>query len=525
MDINLDLIKRIISSDDLCDKVNSSEYKGTYKEQIKQYVMLLIDDVINNKNVSNFDFINRYIKKFVIFENISKEDKFFDDVVLKVYSLNINNEQFIDLLKQISFFEIKELLIKKYDEIIKNNTFIDNNTFVRILKFYCFVSPNCVLPNIYIDYFISNVINRNLSFDYYVISYLYKAFASSYSSDKIGNIYCVIEDVVKRDDPYYECDKNKIIIYKQNISNTIDYKVLADIFYQIKYLYLIYGINNRNNNYYTFEQLKLVKEISLISILGKDYFENNYKKISFTYELRKNSYVVLNNYLEKIGVSYSGYDNDFTLDIIDVKEMDSMKDNIVSIDILFDQVIKRENSNLIKGLVRSYPILGSEYKSGRKKTLLSLLLDIYSNKKLLNDLNIDLNWHNKKDDPLVEAKVLKLQNKISICTSYIEVMNNVINNGDMTSDDIIKSISSLITYNTNDLSIQKDICLILNVVIPKKIERLCLNRESTYIDEFKRKVISCYLESMNKRCKDSNLDYFMKLYSGLECVVNSFDKK
>lgn len=525
MDINLDLIKRIISNDDLCDKVNSSEYKNAYKEQIKQYVLFLVNDINVNKNFSNVSFINRYIKKFVIFENISKEDKFFDDVVLKMYSLNIKNDEFTDILKQLNFFEIKELLIKKYDDIIKNNSVVDNNTFIKILWFYCYVSPNCILPNNYIDYFVFNIINKKIILNYDIITYFYKAFAGSYASDKLSNISCVIEDIVMNDDPYYDCDKNRIVIYKQNIGNTIDYRILADIFYQIKYIYLVHSINNPNNNYYTFEQLKLVKEISLITILGKDFFENNYKKVSFTSELRKNSYDVLKKYFDKLGIVFNSFDNNFMDDIIDPISS-SGNDNIISIDILFDQVIKRENINLIKSLVRSYPILGSEYKSGRKKTLLSLLLDIYSNKRLLSNLNVDLNWYNNKEvDPLVESKILRLKNKISICTSYIEVMNNIINNGDMGSSDILRSISSLITYNTDDISVQRDICLVLEVVIPKKIERLCFNQDSDYIADFKKRVISCYLEAMNKRSKDFNIDYFMKLYSYLEVVVNSFNKK
>ena len=64
MDINLDLIKRIISSDELCDKVNSSSYQESYKNQICKYVLLLVENIDNN--AGNITFINRYLRKFDI---------------------------------------------------------------------------------------------------------------------------------------------------------------------------------------------------------------------------------------------------------------------------------------------------------------------------------------------------------------------------------------------------------------------------------------------------------------------------
>ena len=88
MDINLEMIKRIISSDDLCDKVNSTEYRESYIKQIRSYIVSLCDDVSSIR--LNIDYINRYLRKFVcIRKNI--DDIFFDDVLLKVYSFSIKN--------------------------------------------------------------------------------------------------------------------------------------------------------------------------------------------------------------------------------------------------------------------------------------------------------------------------------------------------------------------------------------------------------------------------------------------------
>lgn len=529
MNINLDLIKKIISSDDLCDKVNSSEYKDAYREQIKKYVLFLVDDIIQNNNVSNISFINRYIRKFVISEKISKEEKFFDEVALKVYGLKVNNDDFNNILKDLNFYEIKELLIKKYDQIISGKMNIDDLTLSRMFSFYYFVCPNYVLTTDYVNYFVFNIITRKINFDYNIMCYIYKQFALSFAFSKNLSVSFSVEDSVMGNDPYYDVDKSKIIIYKQSISNTIDYRVLSDIFFQINYLYLIKSINDNKNNYYTYEQLQLVKEIILITILGNDYFDNHYRNISFSNQLRLQSNKIVLDYLKSLGVVVPN--NILNIDFDDVVQeennVNELDDKVISIDILFGNVIKRQNNNLIKEIVRNYPILGCEYKSDKKKNLINLLLDIYSNKKLLKNLNKDLQWYSEKcqGDDFVNSKIEKLKNKISVCSSYIEVMNSVINNSDMASDDIVNSINGLISYKTNDISLQNDICLVLNVVIPKKIRRLCEDRDSKYIDSFRKKVVFCYLDSMNKKKDDVDMIYFMKIYSSLENVVNSFDNK
>lgn len=519
MNISLDLIKRIISSDDLCDKVNSSEHKEAYKNQIREFVLTLINDFEFNKNYDNLVFINRYIRKFVLNSNLSKEDKFYDIVFLKMYKLNIKNKEFNNILIQLNFNEIKQILIKKYEEIINNNTKINNDYFIKIYSFYCYIASNIILPTNYIDYFTYNIINKNIRLDFDMCVYFYKSFALSYSFSKKLNVSFVLENGIKNDDPYYESEKNRIIIYKQSIGSSIDYNVIADIFYQIKVLYLINNINN--NNEYTYEQLKFVKELSLISILGKEYYEDNYKKISFTKILKDESYEVLNNYFSKIGLSVNYDLINYVDSVIDTSNV--CEDIVTSIDILFDEIIKRENVNLIKELIRNYPILGCEYKNGKKKTLLGLLLDIYNNKKLLNDLNRDLSWYNKKEkDDIVISKIEKLENKIKICTSCIQVMNMIINNSDMISEDILKSISSLIFYNTNDELIKKDIILLLSVVIPKKISDFCLNKNEVIIEDLKKKVIFTYIEGINKKKDEYDLNYFISIYRSLDKIVNSF---
>lgn len=527
MNINIDLIKKIISSDDLCDKVNSSEYKNAYKEQIKKYVLFLVDDIINNKNFINISFVMRYIRKFVISENISKEDKFFDEVALKIYSLKINNEDLSIVLKDLNFYEIKELLFKKYNQIISNKMNVDDRTFCRMLIYYYYVCPNYVVAIDCVNYFLFNIINRKINFDCNIIGYIYKQVALSFSLSKNLSVTFSIEDSVMGSDPYYDVDKNKIIVYRQSIGSTIDYRVLSDIFFQVKYIYLLKSINNNKNNYYTYEQLQLVKEICLVTILGNDYFDDHYKDISFSNYLKKQANSDVYNYFRTIGIMVN---DDFLIDYFDdfIKDdisVDNSVDKVISIDILFSNVIKKQNNNLIKELVRNYPILGCEYKSDKKKNLIDLLLDIYNNKKLLKNLNKDLQWYFEKrqDDQFVNSKIEKLKNKISICSSYIEVMNSIINNNDMTSDDIVNSINGLISYSAKGLDIQNDICLILNVVIPKKIRRLCEGRDNEYITDFKKKVIICYLDSMNKKKEDVDMVYFMKIYSSLENVVNSFD--
>ena len=70
---NLELIKRIISSDELCDQVNSLSNRDSYVSSISSYLIQLCSD-IGSAN-SNIDFINRYLYKFV---NGSKEDIFFN---------------------------------------------------------------------------------------------------------------------------------------------------------------------------------------------------------------------------------------------------------------------------------------------------------------------------------------------------------------------------------------------------------------------------------------------------------------
>ena len=236
--------------------------------------------------------------------------------------------------------------------------------------------------------------------------------------------------------------------------------ILSDIFFQIKYLYLLKSINNSNNKNYSFEQLKLVKEICLKTVLGDEYFDNKYGSISFSNELKEQSKYTVKSYYKKLGLSLEIVDSvDFSFD----EELSDLDDKAISVDVLFDLVLKHENPNLLRGLVKSYPILSSEYRNDKKKSLLTLLLDIYKNRKLLNNFNKDLNWYKSKlgkdEDLVIIPKIERLNDKISVCSSYINVMSSIINNGDMTSSDILRSISDLITYDTNDVIAKNDIFL------------------------------------------------------------------
>lgn len=519
MDINLELIKRIISSDELCDKVNSLEYKDSYISQIENYILSLCNN-IGTVN-SNIEFINRYLRKFVVVGS-NKEDVFFDKVLLKLYGYNLTNDDFNSILSSFNYVEVKELLIKKFDQIIINRSNISDYEIIRMFSFYYYVCPNYALPNNYIDFFTHYFVSKNISLDYNLMVFYYKSFASCFALSKgINTSFEVVEYV--SNDPYYD-RRSKVIVYKQNISEKVDSNILADIFYQIKYLYLMNCVNSSNNYSYSFEQLRLVKEICLISILGDDYYDKNYGDISFSNELKKQARNTVRDYFFSIGI-----DKVVNLDyeVLSIPgNIDDDTDKAISVDVLFDLTLNRENPNLLKELLRNYPILGCEYNRDKRKSLLKLLLDIYSNRKLLGNLKTDLEWHNLKlgndQDKLILPKIDRLKNKISLCSSYINVMSLSINNGDMTSYDLIRSISDLITYDTNDKMIQNDICMILSTIVPKKIKSLCLDRSLQYKENFKKRVIKCYLDSMG--LVRSNLDtiYFMKVYASLEECIKAF---
>lgn len=519
MDINLEMIKRIISSDELCDKVNSAEYKDSYRKQIESYVWSLCSDLSSIN--SNINYINRYLRKFASNRG-SKEDIFFDRILLKVYSFSIKNSQFNSILESFNFEEVKELLVQKYNQVIISNSFGNIDDLKRMLTFYCYACPNYVMPNDYINYFTYYLVSKSVVLDYNLISYFYKMFSLSFSISKNLNVLFEISDHVIRKDPYYD-KKKKIVIYKQNIGDKIDYNVLSDIFFQIKNLYLIEGINN--SSLYSFEQLRLVKEICLNSILGDDFFDKNYGDISFTHELRKQSLKTVKDYYSHLGLKTN---INLNYDVISISsDVSDQEDKCINIDVLFDVVLKKENPNLLRELLRSYPILGCEYRGDKRKSLLNLLLDIYKNKKLLVNLNKDLEWHNSKlgngEDEIIVPKVDRLKNKIDVCTSYINVMSVSINNGDMTSSDLIRSVSDLITYDTIDVNVQSDICSILNVIVPNKIKRLCSDRSILYKEDFKKRIIKCYLDSMGLARNNFDSVYFMKIYSSLEICIKAFD--
>lgn len=521
MDINLDLIKRIISSDELCDKVNSSSYQESYKKQICKYVLLLVENI---DNAGNITFINRYLRKFVVESNLSDEEKFFDPVLLRTYNLNIKNEEYLKIIDNLNFQEIKEKQLKKYEQIVLNNAIIEKEQFTLMLKFYYYICFNTILPTSHIDYIVTYCFKNNYEFEPELMDYFYQEFAKSFAKKQNLNIEVVIGEEIFMDDPYYDNIKKNITIFKNDITNKIDCNILASIFYQITYLHLARSVNDPNNINYTYEQLHFVKEISLVSILGEEYFNNNYGNISFTSNLKKESYKTVNKYLKKLGIECNvQYSKD---NIVLDNNVDEKTDKPISIDILFDQVIDREGVNLLKSLIKNYPVLGCEYKQDKKKSLLTLLTDIYSNRKLLATLNKDLEWYSTKEqDEIVKSKIERLNKKISICSSYINVMNTIIKNGDMTSSDILRSISDLILYDTNKKTLQDDVFSILMVVVPKKIERLCQNRDPLYITNFRKNIITCYLQSMNTVRSEMDLDYFMRLYSTLENINKVFKSK
>lgn len=519
MDINLELIKRIISSDELCDKVNSTDYKDSYIKQIKSYVMSLCSDLSSiNFNIS---YINRYLRKFVCNKK-NKEEIFFDDVLLKVFSFSIKNEEFNNILESFNFDGVKELLIQKYNQYVISNSDVSVDEINKMLKFYCYACPNYIMPNDYINYFTYYLVSKDVSLSDEMIGYFYRMFSLSFSISKGLNVGFNISSDVVRNDPYYD-KKKKIVIYKQNIGDKVDYNILADIFFQIKHLYLINGINSSSG--YSFEQLRLVKEICLNSILGEDYFDKNYGDVSFTKDLRKQSLKTVQDYFSHLGLDIS---INMDYDVISISnDIDDNTDKCVNIDVLFDLVLKDENPNLLKELLKSYPILGCEYRTDKRKSLLNLLLDVYKNRKLLINLNKDLEWHNKKlghgEDDIYVSKIERLNNKINVCTSYINVMSASINNSNMCSDDLIRSISDLITYDTNDLNVQNDIYSILNVIVPDKIRKLCVDRSVLYKEQFKKRVIKCYLDSMGLARNNFDSVYFMKIYSSLEICIKAFD--
>ena len=520
MNIGIELVKRIISSDELCDKVNSAEYRDSYVKNIEKYILSLIDD-FNNLSY-NMQYINRFLNKFVI-PNNSKEDIFFNPVLLRLYNVNIENDDFASILNYFNFSQVKELLMNRYDQIISGNGGVSDSELLRMISFYNYVCPNYILPIRYIDFFTYHFVSKKIKLGYELISYFYKSFCMSFSDSK--HISCGFDIVsnATANDPYYDFRKNSVIIYKQNIGSSIDYMVLSDIFYQIKYIYLLKSISS-SNNFYSFDQLRFVKEICLGTILDYDYFNSNYGDISFLNELRIQSKEVVKSYYKKLGL-----DIDISDDVyfsIDLNEDDN-SDKAISIDVLFDLVLKRENPNLLRGLIKNYPVLGCEYRLDKKKSLLNLLLDIYKNRKLLNILKKDLNWYNGKvgadEDLIIIPKIERLNNKISVCSSCINVMSSIISDEDMTSYDIIRSISDLITYNTDDSMVQNDIYIIMSSYIPKKISRLCDGRSIEYREGLKQRIIKCYLDSMGLVRNSIDSVYFMKLYSCLEACTNSID--
>ena len=521
MDINLDTIKRIISSDELCDKVNSFNYRSSYITKIEDYVFSLCDSV-GSAN-ANIEFINRYLTKFVI-NSGSKEDIFFNRVLLRLYGYDIKDTTFINILNSFNFEEVKELLIQRYNQFIISNTFVNIDDLKKMLTFYCYVCPNYVMPVEYINYFTYYLISKSVVLDYDLICYYYKIFSIYFSNSKgIETSFEISNSLV--DDPYYDNKNKKIIIYKQSIKNRIDYNILADIFFKIKYLYLIKCINDSSNRCYSYDQLCLVKEICLLTIMGDDFFDNNYGDISFSSVLKKQSMHTVRDYFFSIGLNIP-INNDYEVLSV-LNDIDDSVDKAISIDVLFDLTLKNENPNLLRGLMRNYPILGCEYRNDKRKSLLTLLLDIYVNRKLLTNLNRDLEWYNTKlgngEDDVVMPKIKRLNNKISVCSSYINVMSFSINNGNMTSDDLVRSISDLITYDTNDLMIQNDICSILCNIVPKKIKNLCVDRNTNYKESLKKKIIKCYLDSMVLVKSNFDSIYFMRVYSSLELCIKAID--
>jgi len=519
MDINLEMIKRIISSDELCDKVNSTDYRESYIKQIESYILSLCDSISSVK--FNIEYINRYLRKFVCTDK-NIENIFYNMVLLKVYSYSIKNDDFRKILENIGFDKIKEMLVQKYNQVVISNSFNSINDLKKMLNFYCYACPNYVMPLDYINYFTYHLISKSVVLDYDLICYYYKMFSLSFSLSKELSINFEVSDKVETGDPYYEKSK-KIIIYKQNIGDKVDYKILADIFYQIKHLYLIEGINN--NDCYSFEQLRLVKEICLNSILGNSYFDSNYGNISFSSDLKRQSRKTVKDYFNHLKLNVL---IDLNYDVISVSNgVSDDTDKCFNIDILFDSILKDENPNLLKELLKSYPILGCEYRSDKRKSLLNLLLDIYKNRKLLINLNKDLDWHKKKletdDKNIYLPKIERLNKKINVCTSYINVMSMIINNGSMTSDDLLRSISDLITYDTVDLNVQNDIYSVLSKIIPKMIKDLCSDRNVLYKEHLKKRVIKCYLDSMGLVRNNFDSVYFMKIYGTLELCMKSFD--
>ena len=515
MDVNIELVKQIISSDELCDKVNSGDNSSTYIKQIENYILYLIDSDV----YSNIEYINRYLIKFALKNNLN--DIYFNNIFMKVYSMNIKNDQFLSILDSIKFEENKEKIKKQFDQYVKTRVRVLPDMLIRMLNFYRYIYPKFVFSKEYVDYFTYYLYSLDVSLEHDVMCYYYKEFIYYFCDVKgINRSFEVVSNVVKND-PYYDNVRRRITICNKDISDKVDPLILSDIFYQIAYLYILKGINDPNNKVYTFEQLKLVKEICLMSIIGFDYYDQNYGSISFSNQLREESYKTVSDYFNKLGLKYVFKENKVSSVVGNVDDTD---DRPFSIDILFDQMLKKENPNLIVGLIRNYPVLGTEYKNGKKKSILNLILDIYNSKKLFSNLNKDLLWYKRKEkDLVVSDKIERLNDKISVCSSYINVMNSIILNSDLTSYDLLRSISDLITYQKNDIKIRGDIYLILKDVIPKKIKRLCENRDSIYRENLKRKIIKCYLDSMNLIKNSVDISYFMKLYSTLELCVFSLD--
>lgn len=490
MDINLDLVREIISSDEMCDKANSLSYRDSYIKKIEEYILFLVDDI---KHIDkNIEYINRYLRKFVI-NSYKREDIIFNRVFLKLYSLNIDNKEFSFILDSFKFNDLKDEFVKKYDQIIINKSLIDKTLLSKMLNFYAYIVPNFKFNSNYISYFIYYIDKYNYSFSYDLIVYFYKQIGSCFADlNKINVSFLVREGI----DPYYD-NKNSIVLDKSKLSSNIDFDIISDILFQVNYINVISFIGKTNNLKYSFLQLRLVKELSLISILGKDYYFEHYYDSSVTNYMKCDASLNIKSFLSKIGINYNSWS--FNPPLL--------------IDVLFDEVISHENPNLIMGLIKSYPILGSEYKNYKKKSLLSIMLDLYYNQKLLINLNRDLSWYRGKigsdSDSVILPKIERLVDKVSVCSSYIDVLTLVINKGDMSFDDLMCSISDLITYNTSDVKIQNDICIILENIIPKKIERLYKKGYLSDKDKFKKKIIKCYTDSLSLVSISMESDYFI----------------
>lgn len=504
-EVDFSVIKKILSSDKLCQKLlnyedNKSDFdalytKDEYLVSIDCYVYEIVKKMSKSFNAQYLPILSRYFNYFVKNRYNSFLEYFSNPVVNNIHLIkngNYSQEElkFLSDRNSSGYLVMLDCLKKYYENIINNENYnIDYDTLYDIFIFFSSGKLDYMeIKKKHCDYIFSKLLDSefiNKSFPKSGFEFYFKRFTEIVAKDNKLSCACEMEHIPansgKVSRAYYIPPYNKIIINKDFLYDNMEKNLsfFTTIFHELSHCHFF---TKRKISYF---MLKMTKDMVLREFLGDTYYNDNYRILSVENDAEIRAYIDSLRYFKQINLEY--YNSILSSTIKDIlNKVNDTKTNIrysdnqpYYLDQLFEETLTAEQKQFF---IKKYPILEFEYyEDGKRKLPIDLLIGRYH--LLRNDSNLN-------EDSIKMCSALLINQMLSV-NEILETYSN-----------------SSILLDTLDLDFENQRLKLLGDLLVKKLELGLYSLNNDNAKKIQIKIISVFMDNilMINSSFNNNLD-------------------